>query len=567
MYPSISLLMRIFLLGIISIFSVFTYATSFEERRQLFIEHALDNPNGDSLVIAAQAGLPLNQQHLQALLNDLDTIELSDFRLIKLIRILNYTRDYDAQILPIMSRFPYWLTRGEDTRVYWSENHMIMWMSSSWLMYEREGWSIEANLRQRLVHYLKLKVEYGYYEFFSSVYFPYTMSGLLNLADFAEDPEIKMLATQAVKRLLKEVLMATNDQGAFFPAAGRNKTNKYTSAYGANHNKIIYLLTGMGHPATTASTGSGILATTEVDMNDVLNSWQPQVNTQLIMGHSFGQFDALLAPLPKQDKYIFQWSAGGYFHPDVAEDTLWMLKEYDLWDHKNFDEFPGFSGFPGWIAKAGAKVLASITRSSVLTGAKVHIYKNQSSMLSSVQDYWSGRLGHQQWPWAATTGTIAVWTQSGAVKSDWHQRSSSNVNTHLPYIKQNENVALIMYKANNDLSLFGFNDQDVSLYWPTERFDETRAHDHWVLGREGDSYVAVRRHCKDTQQSIMACAIDGQTWAVVVGNQSTHGSFDQFEAVIRAAQYSQKWKWNWRQWRYEYSGSIKVDGKSLAKTW
>jgi hypothetical protein len=68
-----------------------------------------------------------------------------------------------------------------------------------------EGW------RERIVFYLKDKIEIGYYEFFSQTYYPYSIAGLLNLHDFAPDPEIKELARKATLRLLQDfVLMATD---------------------------------------------------------------------------------------------------------------------------------------------------------------------------------------------------------------------------------------------------------------------------------------------------------------------------------------------------------------------
>jgi hypothetical protein len=108
------------------------------------------------------------------------------------------------------------------------------------------GKAVDANLDNRLRHYLRLKVNYGFYEFFSSVYSPYCLSGLLNLADFAQDTEIKTLATLASQRLLKELLMITNDQGCVLSNSRKKLFRKYENAYDQNHNNLIYLLTGFG---------------------------------------------------------------------------------------------------------------------------------------------------------------------------------------------------------------------------------------------------------------------------------------------------------------------------------
>ena len=73
-----------------------------------------------------------------------------------------------------------------------------MWMSSAYLL--EESHNIDTNdpeLVTRLTSYLKAKIEYGYYEFYSTLYLPYTLSGLLNLVDFCQDATIQDLATRA----------------------------------------------------------------------------------------------------------------------------------------------------------------------------------------------------------------------------------------------------------------------------------------------------------------------------------------------------------------------------------
>ncbi|CAM2011346.1 hypothetical protein [Acanthopleuribacter pedis] len=543
-------------------------STDFEARKAAFRQTALANLNNNALPIQAFEGLPLSETHLDDLLSGLLDRETSDFVLVVLMRVLCLTDAYDERILPIITQLPFWLRENEDLRVYWSENHMIMWMSSDWLMMERFDWSVDDALRKRLIHYLNLKIEYGYYEFFSSTYYPYTLSGLLNLADFSQDMEIAALAASAAQRLMADVLLLVNEQGAFFPAAGRNYVSKYLSALNHNHDKVNYLFTGLGPVPTDASHASAFVATSSVDFGAVIDSWRPQLNQSLTLGHPLSQGDVLHAGQSDIDRIIFQWSAGGYFHPDLAEDTLWLLDELDLWEHHDFNDFAGFEGFPAWVASTGSIILASITRSSVLTGVNIAIYKDGPVSLTATQGYWSGRLGYQLFPWVASTGTIAVWTQSGEVKTEWRDRGSMNANTHLPHVTQNDNVALVMYQPNVDLPIFGIDDLDVALYWPEDRFDETRAFGNWVLGREGDGYVAVYKHCNAVINGHFACDDErGQTWAVVVGNNQSHGDFDAFETVIRAGSVREQWRWDWRKFTFNYVARVQVDGKTIEKTW
>ncbi|GIV33185.1 MAG: hypothetical protein KatS3mg031_0720 [Chitinophagales bacterium] len=259
----------------------------YEQRRTAYIDSALANFSDDAVTLQAYRGLPVDTQALHNLLAAVPVKSTSDFDIVKLIRILFFTNGtYDAQILPVLASVPFWLTKGDKLRVYWSENHMIMWMSSHWLLHERYGWPMDSSLSSRLRHYLRLKIHYGFYEFFSSTYAPYTLSGLLNLTDFAQDTEVKNLATQAAIRLLKDLLMPVNDKGVFYPVAGRNYYSKYEDPYHQNHHHLVYLLTGLGQPPVGASHSGGFLASSSIPVDSIIASWSPVLDTVYSIGHS-----------------------------------------------------------------------------------------------------------------------------------------------------------------------------------------------------------------------------------------------------------------------------------------
>ena len=546
--------------------------SGFELRRNAYIENGINYLNSNSIIFQAYKNIPVDATTLNTILNNISTNTTADFDIVKLIRILFLSNgEYDNTILPILEPIPFWLTKNEDTRAYWSENHMIMWMSSDWLLHEKYGKTVDADLNSRLKHLLKLKVDYGFYEFFSSVYLPYSLSGLLNLADFSEDTEIKNLATQAAQRLLKDILMLTNNQGVFFPVAGRNYFNKYTSAYDQNHNSLIYLLTGFGETPTSTSHSGSFLATSTIDVSSVISSWTSTLNTSFTKGHSLKDgINNINQSLPLLDKVIFQWSSGAYFHPDVALNTATILKEYNLWNHEQFKDFKDFKGLPMPIAPTLAEIASSISKSSGIYNPTISIFKNNSVTLSSVQDFWKGKNGYQEFPLVANTGTSAVFTISGKVNDNLEDRPDTHANTHLPYIKQTDNIALVMYRPEKGLSLFGYSDDklDVALHWNPDIFDEIREDGNWILGREKDGYIAVRRHCTDIIKNTMACKNkDGQTWVFMVGNDIMYGNFDNFEAIIKASVFESKWYFDLPTLQWAYQSKITIDNKVLEYTW
>lgn len=542
--------------------------SAYDERREAFIDVALSDVNFNSMVCQAYKGVPVNQETIDYLLNRLETSGEFDFNLVQIVRMFYFSNgEYEPLLIPAMSKIPLWLTPDESLRVYWSENHIIMWLSSAYLLRQKYGWeNVPEDLDKMLNHWLDLKIQYGFYEFFSTVYYPYTLSGVLNLVDFAEDSIIRNKAILVAERMLKEVLLVTNDKGVYYPAVGRN--GRYDRPYGGSINHIIYMLTGLGEPATSASHGGGFIATTSLDVKSIVESWRSKENLTLNIGHTLQEGFSINSQLKKNDRIVFQWSSGAYFHPDVALETFGLISGYRLWDHKEFRAFSLFRDLPvGGIVTFASQFAGSISRSSVISGQKVAIFKDKSITLSLVQDFWKGRLGYQQSPWAATTGTLSVSTQAGNLDGILAGEDLNN-NSTLPYLEQKDNVALIMYRANKDLAIFGYDNHDISLRFEEDKYDEVAFEGKWILGREGDGYVAVLRHCEDQVEGIYSCDDqDGQLWAVIVGNRDMYGSFEQFRNIVSNAYYEERWIFRPKTLEWIYYGMIDIDGKKIEHYW
>ncbi|MDZ4846333.1 MAG: T9SS type A sorting domain-containing protein [Chitinophagales bacterium] len=544
---------------------------AYEQRRTDYTNTALANFGGDAITLQAYQGVPLDSAVLNDMLAGIAAGTTSDFTIVKLIRILFFTNGtYDAQILPVLNSVPYWINKDDTVRNYWSENHMIMWMSSDWLLHEKYGRTIDNTLDARLRHYLELKVQYGFYEFFSSTYAPFSLSGLLNLADFAQDVQIKNLATLAAQRLLKDMLLLTNDKGVFFPVAGRNYSGKYENPYGQNHNNLIYLLTGFGEAPDGASHAGGFLASSTLPVDSVIASWTAELDTVYQIGHTLDSGFVLNSGMSAVDKVVFQWSSGAYFHPDVVQQTTQLLVDSNMWRHVDFEllrpiSFISPQNFPSFSTN-----LSVVSKSSVISGQDIHIFKNNSVTLASVLDFWKGKVGFQQHTSMANVGTIAVYTASGEVKANWDDRNSDNANSHLPYVQQKKNLALIMYRPEPVPVILSnrFSNKDVALHWRDSDFDEVAEDSLWLIGREENSYVAVRRSCIGEINNVRACETSGgQTWALMVGDSIMYGSFSNFKDIIHQSQFTEEWYYDSLAAQSVYYAKITVDTLSIEYAW
>ncbi len=556
--------------------SVLSQNPAFEARRLAYNNAALAQFNSNAICVQAYEGLPVDQAALNNIVSTITTNNVVDFSIVQLVRVLFLSNgQYDSLLLPALNSIPYWINQDDTVRNFWSENHLIMWTSSDWLLHEKYGRPVDSSLHDRLLHYLELKNQYGFYEFNSSVYAPYALSGLLNLADFAVDSVIKSLATSAASRLLQEdILLYTNDQGVFFPPAGRNYYGKYDNPYGHNHNNLIWLLTGLGPMPSDASHCGAFLSTSSIPVNDIINSWSADEDRQYTVGHTLDSGFTINASQNDVDRIVFQWSSGAYFHPAVALETGHLIEDYNMWDHVDFATLKAFvTFFPVDSFAAVAGRLGFMSRSSVISQAQLSVFKRGGVTLSSVRDFWPGKIGYQQFPWMANVGTTAVYTASGAPDADWYARPEDNNNAHLPYVAQSHNVSLIMYWPEVETSLFhgllGVEDPTVALHWKDGDFDQVVEDSLWLIGRQANNYIAVRRTCVDTVNGVRACTFDstdGQAWACVVGDSTRYGSFAHFQDLISQSQFSEQWYHNGvDQWLY--AASITFDTVTVAHAW
>jgi hypothetical protein len=128
----------------------------------------------------------------------------------------------------------------------------------------------------------------------------------------------------------------------------------------------------------------------------------------------------------------------------------------------------------------------------------------------------------------------------------------------------------------------GFNVRtQVSLFFPTDRFEEVAQDRNWIMGRRGNNYVAVWRHavtqndcrasgggaCDPYYYSDPNDGIRAQVWAVVVGNRDTHSSFTEFSRIVGEGAVVEKKRFSlWATQRTEYRTEVVVDGKRIVST-
>jgi hypothetical protein len=494
-----------------------------------------------NLVLNAYRGNRLNVADLQSLL---DAVKFGNdaFQLTEVVRILYLDATNETDIEAAAENFNFWITDGDKDTTWWTENLVIMFLSSHHLLNQRFGWSTHdsEHLRERLVHFLNVKIAYGYYEFLSKVYASNALNALLNLVDFSHDAEIRNLADACAQIIMRDMLMVTNEAGATYSASARDVWRFAMSATDKNHNRLIYLLTGANlDPADISPSSTGVaLATSTIRIRPtVYDYWQTTVDRTYYNGHPITDIPNVSAPLSQfDDQVFFQWSSHALFGNELGSlATRSMWNKYHMWDHRQFivyQEYENYTvpDFLDMVAFYNAEAIGIIT-----TGANLAIFKNKNSMLSSIQDFNVGMIGYQTQPWSASTKTISIWCSVGRANKLPDPATNIQLNA-LPNCSQSGNLLLVGFKP--DPTAFNLKSKfEVLFYWPSLLWDEALSAGGWFFGREEDSFVAVRNVylssgtvVAGTDRVTSTAAV--QVWSVVVGNTNLYGTFVAFQAAV-----------------------------------
>ena len=491
--------------------------------------------------ILAKANLTIPSNQIEFLVNKTIQSAKADFYLVVLTRVMALAPgQYDEKVQLVTKSIPgLWMTEGDNQGVFWSENHFLMWHSCSMILAQfgiplPEGW------RERIVFYLEDKIDIGFYEFSSQTYYPYSLAGLLNLHDFAPDAEIKELARMATLRLLQDFVLMTTEDGFFRTATGRaTSLGHFTNREQNNRQEHVAAMLGLGSASLPSRVerfsgpSLGFLATSDIDVGELLTQRLNHVDELVPIGRSIGEFRkrAAAALSDKRDRITAAWSMGQYFHPDTAYELFDNIDSYDLWDNDEFSMFAQFQWIGPRIARLISVFVVNFTSASILN-ADMALYRHGGVMLTSLQNgYFRGMRPAQQQPHFAVAGPATVFTHaSGDLNPKFEERKY--LQTHLPHIKQNSNVALLLYQPNRDLSFFLKSSLPVSLHWPGDHFSEETVIENWKIARYEQSYVAMWTPCLDDPDGFIVCNGKQQVWASIVGTEETHGSFDNFTQVV-----------------------------------
>lgn len=440
-------------------------------------------------------------------------------------KIIDQNRRTLAQRILVESSFWYHEGMRETSQVYWSENHYIMNTSCELLLREFLGMPIPDALLIRIRTFLKIKIRFGFAEFLSPVYLPFSIASLLNLYDYSKYCDIRESCEMLLNRLAICVLSITSLDGGIISPSGRSYARHRIKTTGLHLNQFTDFLR-RGQPAPYDPTLPEMalretLATTYYRPSSSAYTYFTDEPLDIRMSLT-PTYDELLGCLEQEGDAVstdifasMLWSHGIYIPKDMTSMTriVDFMDTFGLWYHPHFQALRKVRSLfacdrrgtcftrTAWCL-SHSYIVQSFVHGAYLTNVIMYVHREGNLVMSSLEGYNEGLPCFQQWPFAINANGVPIYSTYGTTTQSvisclGNQEANKEMSTArvMPRIRHVRNRVKITYKASNAILQLANANIQASVYMPLEELDEhgthTDNHKHvWVYGRKGSVVVA-----------------------------------------------------------------------------
>lgn len=552
-------------------------------RRTAYIAWAARSGNHGLYVQAARlaAGLPVEEAPIREALRFVnERSDTADFRVIALARLYRENKagliaaPLLAEIRQTLLDFKYWCDEpGPDNLMgEWSENHQILFHSGEYLAGQLFPDEVFTNNRQTgrahmkhargmILSWILAKAKAGFSEWDSNAYFPESIAALLNLADYAEDPEVVAQAAKLLDVIFFD--MAVDSwRGIFGTSHGRTYEGTVLAARGEGTSPEEWIAWGMGSAGSPDNVTAVFLASAPryrvPSLIEKIAQDRPEalVNNErqgltIEAGKQIGlKFD------DPNDVFLL-WDSGRLSRLADAEQSLRTLKQFNFHRYEVVIK-PYVEAVIGtYKALREMGVEAEGLDRTTLEQVNKTMYKTPDYQLSSAQDYRKGKAGYQQHIWQATLGPEQiVFTLNPSVSTKyWVGR--------FPRAIQYRNLLIALYDipsrtppgprtivppdaGGNAMPSPGPAEELPAGYteaiFHRGSYDEVVEKNGWIFGRKGQGYIALRSQLP--AQWSANCVLKGEgliaegrknIWICQLGRTRVDGAFPEWTEKIAAA--------------------------------
>ena len=538
----------------------------YEARKQAYLLHAAQGGGRYAQIARLTVGAPFQRGPIDDLCDFMDSRQdTADFRLTTLLRLV-YLHGQDPaipsdlrdRIDTTLKTFRYWIDEpNPDDMVFWSENHQILFASGELLagqLFPQDvfpnsgltGSQHMAKARPRILAWLNDRLAYGFSEWSSPVYYPHDVAPLLNLIDFAQDPELQTRAAMVMDALVFDLARQTI-RGSFGVTAGRTYVEQKLDGRRQGIGDSIELLFGTrGSWRAQGTTDSVSLATSTYRVPHLLlavgvDKDRPRYVERTRQGLTFAEGPAHGRGFNSFEDGMFWWGQGGYLAPETIVVSRDMMETWGLWSSSTFGPFSFLRSVPEPLLPGLSQTISPVSRGTVLAGAETYLFRTPDAQLSSVIDYQPGKVAFQQHAWQATLDLDAfLFTTAPGNLGRQPGPGRWTGSASLPRVIQDEDVALILYNPPAAQRLLF--PRETHAYVPRAGFDEVVQQGRWLCARKGRGYVALYSAQPTFWPTTGAQAGSEliapgmrNVWICQVGREAEDGSFADFVQAVTQA--------------------------------
>lgn len=453
------------------------------------------------------------------------------------------------EIRACLLRFKYWWDEpaGDNRRCYHTENHQIIFHSDELLAgqlfpdrrFENDGRDGRYHIDHALHlirRWFRFRIQFGFSEWLSNCYFDEDLLALVNLHDFAAQPDVRETARYLIDVLMFEMALHSH-RGVFGCSHRRTYAPLIKGAREDPASTTIKLMLGMGLYNNPQSLGALPLATSTYRCPPLIEAIAADLDAPILCRerHSLNIDDAPRYGLSYdslEDGHLY-WSIQDYLHPKLAALSRQMREQYGVGLYEDYEA--RYRALFQWQIDRYGKTVDPYLECHSMTEVHIQTWRAADYMLSCAQDYLPGKPGYQQHPWQATLGIDAVvFTNHPGAADEISRPNYWAGNGVLPRAAQHRNVLICLYHLPpNDAFPFSH------AYFPRNAFDEVIEHGHWTCARRGEGLVALYSRQpghwvqNPSGQSIeLRADAPDNVWICELGDRAQWGSLESFVQAI-----------------------------------
>jgi hypothetical protein len=432
--------------------------------------------------------------------------DCSDFAvagMLRLVRVYKLDEELMSALKKTLLNYRFWMDEnGSDGMCFWSENHSLLFHGAQYLagsMYPddtfirsgRTGREQAKSGARRCREWLDDVLADGFEEFLSSGYMGITVAALLNLVDFAPDPDISDKAAKVLDALLTQ-LCRHAFKGTVIGPQGRVYRDVIYPFNQGTQTIIHYIDTTA---PTSGSEWTNFFVTSKYKLPGTLRGLldaeisepYPCGNGEIVI-HKQKNYILTSLASPRQDGAL-KWRNIS-FDADAVHDSFRYTKSLNERFHGTTDFRPGVFGYQQhfWYAALDAECIAF----SNLPGGDA----DRSSMRPG---YWYG-------------------------------------NGVFPAIKQEKNLLGAVYHIPESYPI-----HFTHLFFPAPKYDEYRQEQGWLFARKGAAWLGIwcsaplEWHNDMLSQCELRAYSDRTAYICICSDAAQDVSFDSFITSCKAA--------------------------------